>query len=140
MTLVETVTVLFIVGILVAFVTGLARHAARRAETARTGADLQLLADALERYYLRFGEYPLDFNDWHTVSNLLEHSRPLDFAADPNDRYAFSNSLPHGFSGLDPWQRHYLYGRFVSDDMQDETFDLISAGPDVDSPHDDITL
>ncbi|NLF21856.1 MAG: prepilin-type N-terminal cleavage/methylation domain-containing protein, partial [Lentisphaerae bacterium] len=47
LTLVEMLTVLFVVSILVAFVTGTARYASRAAETRRAQADLHLLADAL---------------------------------------------------------------------------------------------
>ena len=144
LTLVEMLTVLFVVSILVAFVTGTARYASRAAETRRAEADLHLLADALERYCLRFGDYP------ETVGNgaqaLLSHRQQLPghTGTDPNaDFYYFSNSLPRTFTALDPWGESYRYVRHVSvNDVNDvnhvndsiETFTLYSLGPDREEP------
>ena len=141
LTLVEMLTVLFVVSILVAFVTGTARYASRAAETRRAEADLHLLADALERYYLRFGDYP------ETVGNdaraLLSHRQPLPghTGTDPNaDFYYFSNSLPRTFTALDPWGESYRYVRHVSVNdvnlVNDsiEAFTLYSLGPDREEP------
>ncbi len=151
LTLVEMLTVLFIVSILVAFVTGLARHAARAAETHRARADLHLLADALERYYLRFGAYPLPPGDWHDATNLLQVAEALpgegDFPGDDN-QYYFSRLLPGDFTCIDPWGSSYFYYRqepadgSVSESPEAaETFRLLSLGPDrEEATSDDIVL
>ena len=144
LTLVEMLTVLFVVSILVAFVTGTARYASRAAETRRAEADLHLLADALERYYLRFGDYPPDKPeppDKHPATDLLAHTRPL--PGSPGDVYVFSNSLPRTFTATDPWGNAYQYIRHVggndgNDDI--ETFTLYSLGPDRNTPDDNIRL
>ena len=139
LTLVEMLTVLFVVSILVAFVTGTARYASRAAETRRAEADLHLLADALERYYLRFGDYPeAGGND---APALLSHRQllPGHTDTDPNaDYYYFSNSLPGTFTGLDPWGAAYRYIRHMGNGINDadnsETFTLYSLGPDREEP------
>jgi prepilin-type N-terminal cleavage/methylation domain-containing protein len=145
LTLVEMLTVLFIVSILVAFVTGLARHAARAAETRRARADLHLLADALERYGLRFGAYPLDNGEWHDATNLLQVAVAL---PGHGDLYEFRRSLPDSFSGIDPWGSSYLFYRQQPEDGSvsqapeaAETFRLCSLGPDrLEATDDDIVL
>ncbi|MDD5708121.1 MAG: type II secretion system protein GspG [Kiritimatiellae bacterium] len=153
LTLIETLTVLFIVGILVAFVTGLARHASRTAETRRAQADLQVLADALERYCLRYGDYPLNPGGWHAATNLLAVAVPLpggEAATGNDNNYYFSHLLPQDFTCLDPWGGSYLYYRHSRQpaggaaneptDM-DETFRLRSLGPDrMEETSDDIVL
>ena len=144
MTLIEMLTVLFVVSILVAFVTGTARYASRAAETRRAQADLQLLADALDRYYLRFGEYPPDEldpseqNDRYPATVLLNHTEPL--PGQDGQYYSFSNSLPQSFTALDPWGSRYQYIRHTGNAENDgdedadsslpETFQLFSLGPD----------
>jgi prepilin-type N-terminal cleavage/methylation domain-containing protein len=142
LTLVEMLTVLFIVSILVAFVTGLARHAARAAETRRARADLHLLADALERYYLRFGDYPLENGEWHEATNLLVEV--VETLPGNGDLYEFRRSLPDSFSGIDPWGSSYFYYRqqpehgAVSESPEAaETFRLLSRGPDREEATDD---
>jgi len=132
LTLIEMLTVLFVVSILVAFVTGTARYASRAAETRRAEADLHLLADALERYYLRFGDYPLDTSDEYPTTDLLAHTRSL--PGNPGDVYVFSNSLPRTFTALDPWGEAYQYIRHGNDSEGIETFTLYSLGPDREEP------
>lgn len=144
LTLVEMLTVLFIVSILVAFVTGLARHAARAAETRHARADLHLLADALERYYLHFGDYPLAPGP-HDATNLLQVVETL---PGRGDLYEFKRSLPDSFSGFDPWGSSYLFyrqlpedGAVTADPAAAETFRLCSIGPDrKEATDDDIVL
>jgi len=151
LTLVEMLTVLFIVSILVAFVTGLARHAARAAETRHARADLHLLADALERYQLRFGAYPLDHDRWHDATNLLQVVETLPgHGESPGDegQFHFARLLPRDFSCLDPWGSSYLFyrqlpedGAVTADPAAAETFRLCSIGPDrKEATDDDIVL
>ena len=140
LTLVEMLTVLFVVSILVAFVTGTARYASRAAETRRAQADLHLLADALERYYLRFGEFPPTGND---AQELLSPRQQLpgQSGTEPGDviYYYFSNSLPRTFTALDPWGEAYQYIRHGNDSEGIETFTLYSLGPDRKEPGEDDT-
>ena len=133
LTLIEMLTVLFVISILVSFVTGIARHASRAAETRRAQADLNLLADALERYYLVFGNYLPNQTTPMDATNLLAVVRMLPGGAD----YAFSNSLPHTFTALDPWRMSYQYLRQGDDTDETETFMLYSLGPDKQEKSDD---
>jgi type II secretory pathway pseudopilin PulG len=128
--------VLFIVSILVSFVTGIARHASRAAETRRAQADLHLLADALERYYLRFGDYPwwpdenpaFDMKDRTLeATRLLSHVQPIPGS---NASYVFGNSLPRNFSAIDPWGAAYRFLCQGTDPDEAQTFLLYSRGPD----------
>lgn len=126
LTLVEMLTVLFIVSLLVIFVTGLARYGTRAAEVSRARADLQLLAAALERYYLRFGDYP-DVDGSFDLDPLLSHCRQVPTGSD----YYFSNSLPRGFTALDPWGTSYRYELTKDADIDvPQTYRLYSLGPD----------
>ena len=139
LTLVEMLTVLFVVSILVAFVTGTARYASRAAETRRAQADLHLLADALERYYLRFGDYPA--TSGNDAQELLSHRQQLP-APDEDQRpvfYYFGNSLPRTFTATDPWGNAYQYIRHVGGNDDIETFTLYSLGPDREEPGEDDT-
>lgn len=141
LTLIEMLTVLFVVSILVAFVTGTARYASRAAETRRAEADLHLLADALERYYLRFGDYPA--TSGNDAQELLSHRQQLP-APDKDQRpvfyyFYFSNSLPRTFTATDPWGNAYQYIRHVGGNDDIETFTLYSLGPDRKEPGEDDT-
>ncbi len=140
LTLVEMLTVLFVISILVSFVMGIARHASRAAETRRAQADLHLLADALERYYLVFGSFPpngttQDATELLDTTTLLAEVRTLPGGG----VYAFSNSLPRTFTALDPWGNSYRYLRVLQGNEADETetFSLYSLGPDKEEKSDD---
>ena len=130
LTLVEMLTVLFIVSLLVIFVTGLARYGTRAAEVSRARADLQLLAAALERYYLRFGDYP-DVDGSVDLDLLLVHRRQVPTGSDSANYYYFSNSLPRGFTALDPWGTSYRYELTKGEtDDTPQIYQLYSLGPD----------
>ena len=130
LTLVEMLTVLFIVSLLVIFVTGLARYGTRAAEVSRARADLQLLADALERYYLKFGDYP-DIDGTVNLEPLLHHRRALATARVGDNHYYFSNSLPRNFSAIDPWGNSYRYELTKGEtDDTPQIYQLYSLGPD----------
>jgi general secretion pathway protein G len=101
-TLVEMLTVLFIVGMLVAIVLGSARYAMQLTRRSGAKADLHFLADALDRYALVFGTYP----DVDSVTNLVAYSRQT---LNKSSTYRVGNLLPPGFSGIDPWGSPYRY-------------------------------
>lgn len=118
-TYVELLTVLFIIGLLVAISLGVARHATEISNTARVRTDLQMVADALDRYFIEFGEYPVTgHNEYYkTVPDLLLHSRRLinDDENDENTTFHFNRLLPvriignnNSFSGNDPWNKPYM--------------------------------
>lgn len=126
-TFVELLTVLFIIGLLVAISLGVARYATVSSDKARVRTDLNLVADALDRFYLEFGEYP----QGTTVSNLLAYSQEL---VDNGETFHFARLLPVGFSGKDPWKTYYRYKVIDEGSRTDEEsspfFILKSSGPD----------
>jgi prepilin-type N-terminal cleavage/methylation domain-containing protein len=133
LTLIETLTVMFIVSILAGFAVGLARHAHAAAARRRAQADLHLLADALERHQLRFGDLPGEPDVWQPATNLLAVITPLPDGQPPD--FAFQRTLPEGFTALDPWGASYRYRYAVSAVPGDPTaavaaFELRSSGPD----------
>ena len=139
LTLVEMLTVLFVVSILVAFITGISRHATHAAETRRAQADLHLLADALDRYFLRFGDYPLDPSTTaYQATELLDHTQRLPGQA--NNNYAFRHLLPRTFTAIDPWGSSYIYLLQSTETDAPPIFTLYSLGPDKEKPDDDIML
>ena len=144
-TLVEMVIVLFIVGILVAIVLGTGRNAVYNSRVTAARADLHLIADALDRYYLRFGNYPPPETKTGVASNnkgndggasieKIPSILPLSFhrkTLDGNEDFYFSNLLPPGFTGMDPWGRPYVYAWTEQDPgIELPVYTLRSLGPD----------
>ena len=104
----EMVTVVFLVGILLAIVLGTGRNAifCSRETSART--DLHLVADALDRYYLIFGDYPQSPSNrvpLDAIRGTLENKD----ATNEKDRFHFERLLPKDFSAIDPWGAPYIY-------------------------------
>ena len=137
-TLVEMLAVLFIVSILLGIVLGSARYASQVSRISRAESDLHVLADALDRFYLVFGEYPRV----ESATNLLTFTRDSlnfeDGASSKRIPFEFANLLPTGFTALDPWSHPYIYrvrsterGNDAEPEPQDEALLFIaSCGPD----------
>ncbi len=135
-TLVEMLTVLFIVSILLGIVLGSARYATQVSRISRAESDMHALADALDRFHLVFGEYP----DVESATNLVSYTRDALPYDDDGKRgeYVFRNLLPDGFTALDPWSHPYLYRVYRPEQPRDGDFKasdetiyaLASAGPD----------
>ncbi len=135
-TLVEMLTVLFIVSILLGIVLGSARYATQAARISRAESDLHTLADALDRFHLVFGEYP----PVESATNLVAYSRPAlggETRGGDRDTFLFANLLPSGFTAIDPWSNPYEYHVFRpgnpppgTDDDRERLYTLSSWGPD----------
>ncbi len=130
-TLVEVLTVLFIVGILLGIVLGSALYASQAARVSRAESDLNTLADALDRFHLVFGEYP----DVESATNLVTYRR--DALNGEADGWHFAHLLPKGFTAVDPWSHPYLYrvytperGGAQSQEGDETLYELASSGPD----------
>jgi general secretion pathway protein G len=148
-TLVEMLTVLFIVSILLGIVLGSARYATQMSRISRAESDLHTLADALDRFHLVFGEYP----PVDSATNLVTYKRDsLSYVHERGDErleFRFANLLPRGFTAIDPWAHPYVYrvyspdrGRNTDYESKDDTlFVLASLGPDGEgNTGDDITV
>lgn len=142
LTLIEALAVIVVLGILVGALTTLARHASFAANTGRARAELGEFADALDRYALRFGKYPLDANVEVDATNLWSVVELLPGLHPGENEYHFSDLLPEGFTGIDPWKRPYRYQRLArpGDAEDEESYELFSFGPDAELPDDDIRL
>ncbi len=137
-TLVEMLAVLFIVSILLGIVLGSARYASQVSRISRAESDLHVLADALDRFHLIFGEYP----PVDSVTNLVTYTRDsLNFEEETLDSrvpFAFAHLLPAGFTALDPWAHPYVYrvrsperGVNAEPEPQDDAlYYIASRGPD----------
>ena len=135
-TLVEMLTVLFIVSILLGIVLGSARYATQMSRISRAESDLHALADALDRFHLVFGEYP----PVDSATNLVAYSRPaLGGGTEDGDSrtFYFAHLLPRGFTAIDPWSNPYEYHVFRpgnpppgADDDRERLYTLSSWGPD----------
>lgn len=136
-TLLELLTVLFIISMLVAVVAGLYWHAQETAKRRRATADLGRLHHALESFYLSFGLYPEIPEPCAT--NLLDLARAKEvMEMDHFPDYWFRDKLPEGFDGVDPWDRPYQY-LYHSD--RPDSYLLYSRGPDgMDQTDDDIVF
>ena len=134
-TLVEMLTVLFIVSILLGIVLGSARYATQVSRISRAESDLHALADALDRFHLVFGEYP----PVASATNLVAYTRDAlegDTEDGKKNTFVFANLLPGGFTAVDPWSNPYDYRVYRADpaggeETADETlYALSSRGPD----------
>ena len=132
-TLVEMLTVLFIVSILLGIVLGSARYATQVSRVSRAESDMHTLAEALDRFHLVFGEYP----DVESATNLVQYTRRA-LGGGESDRFHFRHLLPAGFTAVDPWTHPYIYRVYRPDKPGEEDFKasdetiyaLASAGPD----------
>lgn len=129
-TLVEMVTVLFIVGILVAIVLGTGRNAVYNSRATAARTDLHLIADALDRYCMVFGDYPVSPSNRVPVNYSRKTLGDQD-AHGKQGSYHFKNLLPNGFTAIDPWGKPYIY-TLTRNDNPDEfpVYSLRSCGQD----------
>ncbi len=143
-TLIELLTVIFLVGILLALVMGLYRHAQDASNRRRAQADLGELHHALQKFNLEYGGYPGDpalehffvvpaSDDYATYSftNATQILAIETHIVIGSGTYRFRNWLPRDFDGLDPWRRPYQY-RYDADDP--DNYDLYSTGDDHQNP------
>ncbi len=73
-TLVEILVVVVIIGILAAFVLPATMRAVQRAREAEARMEVSALADAVEQYQQKYGDYPPDGSDWNVMQR---HMRKL---------------------------------------------------------------
>ena len=122
-TMLEMLAVLLIVSLLVTAVVGLYWHAQEATHRRRAMADLGYLQHALQQFQLHFGRYPyFGMSDAVDVTALFDNSL---YAFDLPETYSMSNSLPSGFTAIDPWQNPYQY---QIEAARAETYRLFSLG------------
>ena len=143
MTMIELSIVMAIVSVLLALVLGLGRHVNAVVKIRRAQADLGEWHEALNRWYLQFGEYPYEAVDVATgeplQTDLMEPNNPtLNFSnilARCYLRFSVSGSATNvsfrtfatsGASHIDPWGTPYIYDC----DPGRKAYTLFSCGPD----------
>jgi len=143
MTMIELSIVMAIVTVLLALVLGLSRHVNAIVKVRRAQADLGEWHEALNRWYLQFGEYPYEAIDVATgkplQTDLIEPDNPtLNFSnilARCFLRFSVSGSATNvffrtfatsGASHIDPWGSPYIYYC----DEGKKSYILYSCGPD----------
>ena len=107
-TLIELLVVIAIIAILMSLLVGAGRFARRKALVGRATADLQKLANELNEYYVKNGEYP-------------ETLQPV------------SNAVGGRISFVDPWGNAYRYAPSSL-----HAFELYCLGPNTSLDADDI--
>jgi type II secretory pathway pseudopilin PulG len=148
MTLVELSFTIGIMSLLLAMVLGLARHVNAITKVRRAQTELGQWHEALDRWFIQFGEYPCydarkgdqsdstltcwpkgnyNLNLTHTVSNACVR-------VGDNDYVYFSSYVAGAPSLLDPWGKPYIY--IAQDDNPDDGISgtrivchLFSCGP-----------
>ena len=143
MTMIELSIVMAIASVLLALVLGLGRHVNAVVKIRRTQADLGEWHEALNRWYLQFGEYPYEAVDVATgnllQTDLIKPDTPtLNFSnilARCYLRFSVSGSTTNvlfrtfatsGASHIDPWGTPYIYDC----DPGRKAYTLFSCGPD----------
>ncbi|NLC81302.1 MAG: hypothetical protein GX748_08970 [Lentisphaerae bacterium] len=145
MTLIELGIVMGIVSVLLALVLGLARHVNAVVKIRRAQADLGEWHETIDRWRLRFGEYPhARINTTIDSVGSIEPLDSFDFALTDSSRFplailtnrcevvypqstiTFRSFLTSDLSITDPWGMPYLY--FPADNARSYT--LYSCGPD----------
>lgn len=136
-TLVELTMVISIVSVLLALVLGVARHVNATLDIRRAQRDLTTWHDALERWHLKFGEYPhsdlLPSTDpeINTPANsapltiLTNQCRVTQQVNNGNGDIHFSSYINGQPSTTDPWGRPYIY----RPSPNAQSFELYSLGP-----------
>ena len=146
-TLVETLTVLLIIALLTALITGVVGYVNRKADGDRARVEISSLESAIEWYKLDTGAYPTSgavrallplaemTNSWMLYSQLTSgpkkyyNFRPSQLLGPPIIVGTVTNNVT---VILDPWNRPYnYYCRYPLTNAQVNmaTFDLWSYGP-----------
>ncbi|MDD4019856.1 MAG: hypothetical protein PHV28_18150 [Kiritimatiellae bacterium] len=146
MTLIELGIVMGIVSVLLALVLGLGRHVNAVVKIRRAQAELGEWHDALNRWFLQFGEYPYEAVDVETgetlqpdlitantpasnFSNVLARCYLRYTVSGNTTNISFRSFLTSDVSAIDPWGSPYIY----TCDPGRKAYTLFSCGPDAGS-------
>lgn len=143
MTMIELGVVMGIVTVLLALVLGLSRHVNEIVKIRRAQTELGEWHEALNRWYLQFGEYPFEAVNVETgeilepdlitdtkpslnLSNILDHCYMQYTVSGSKTNVTFRSYLTARASHIDPWGIPYIYAC----DPGRKAYTLYSCGPD----------
>ena len=156
-TLIEMVITVGIISVLLAMALLLAKHVEAITKIRRAQAELAEWHEALNRWFVQFGEYPcfrllntgderadsttrcVKYGSANTISNLIWVASNACVNVGGNDVVYFSQYIVGSPNTIDPWGVPYLYIP-EDDDPEDSivnprsTYYLLSCGPDGKSP------
>ena len=150
-TLVELMTVIAIIGILVALVLGVAGYASRKSDHDRAVADIEKIKYALEEYRAQYGRYPnytftnVDLNCSTGLVHLLWRYPQTNDNLKPFLVFKGLTNRSSVVPFKDPWGNDYLYyhkqdgsPRYANNNNSKFGYDLWSLGPNRADGRDDI--
>lgn len=153
-TLVELMTVIAIIGILIALVLGVAGYASRKSDHDRAVADIEKIKYALEEYRAQYGNYPasIDTNlDRNCSTGWVHYLWRYPQTNDNLKPFLVFKGLTNRTTVVpfkDPWGNDYLYyrwnnrstgpGRYANNNNSKFGYDLWSLGPNRSDGRDDI--
>ena len=109
-TLVELMTVIAIIGILIALVLGVAGYASRKAAASRAEAEIEKIKQALEEYRAQYGRYPTNAQPYRSA-NLTANLwvKPQREGLKPFLVMKGWSVASSNYAILDPWGNEYQY-------------------------------
>lgn len=136
-TLIELLAVIAISGLLAAITLGAMRDISRRAALSRARVELAILAQALEAYQRRHGDYPRTADPARFYAALDGKLGPAGASASGRAfieiaRFTLrqDDSESAGNQLLDPWGRPYVYAYKSQAPWTNPSYVLYSTGPD----------
>lgn len=142
MTMIELSLVMGIVSLLLALTLALSRHVSAVSNIRMAQTDLGAWHEALQQWFIRFGEYPAariseDGSEedllqtgsgaLYNLSNIATRAEVrLDGVGDSSTNVTFRSCLPSGVKIRDPWGQFYVY----ECDGSRRAYTLLSCGPD----------
>ena len=138
-TLIELLAVIAIIGMLSAITFGLARGVTVRSDIGKTKAEIAGIAQALEAYRVKYGDYPQTGSAATMLQCLVGKQGPKGAVISDKPlielgRYSTVNDLdPFTSAGaqlMDPFGKPYHYAYKTGGSWRNPSFILYSGGPD----------
>jgi prepilin-type N-terminal cleavage/methylation domain-containing protein len=139
LTLIELIAVIAIIGVLAAITFGLARGVRERAGIGKARVEIAAIAQALEAYRVKYGDYPQTSNAATMLQCLIGKLGPTGAALTDKpliELGRFSTVIDSDpFTApsavlMDPFGKSYNYAYKTSGSWKNPSFVLYSSGPD----------
>lgn len=139
LTLIELLAVIGIIGVLAAITFGIARGVRERAGIGKVRVEIVAIAQALEAYRVKYGDYPQTSNAATMLQCLIGRRGPTGTALTDKPliemrRFSTVNDSDPFTAGtavlMDPFGKSYNYAYKTSGSWKNPSFVLFSGGPD----------